>query len=381
MSEEVLGFEMTLEYSDGARLMILSMKTQISRRRMLGRTSAALALAGLSSAPVAAPRSGKQMGVSIASYGQRLRAGGELGLPSFRDALNILDHCHRHGAGGVQIGVRGWQTAFARKVRDRRESLGMYLEGQIGLPRKDSDIDRFESEIKAAKEAGATIVRTVMLGGRRYENFKTLASWNEFKRSSYGALERAAKVVERRRVKLAVENHKDWRAPELIGILKRIGSEYVGATIDTGNSLSLLEDVMTTVEALAPYAFTTHFKDMGVAGYDEGFLLAEVPLGKGFVDLRRIIDVCERANAEIQFNLEMITRDPLKVPCLTEGYWTTFGELPGIHLARTLSQVKARQGASPMPRVAGKSAKGRVALEEANVRDSFEHAREALGLG
>ncbi len=348
---------------------------------MLCRTGAALAVAGAAPMTLGAARPGKRMGVSIASYGQRMRAGNELGLPSFRDALNILEHCHRHDAGGVQIGVRGWQSAFAKKVRDKRESLGMYLEGQIGLPRKAGDVGRFESEIKAAKEAGATIVRTVMLGGRRYETFKTLESWNEFKRSSFAALERAAKVVDKQGVKLAVENHKDWRAPELIGILKRISSECVGVTIDTGNSLSLLEDVMTTVEELAPYAFTTHFKDMGVSEHENGFLLAEVPLGTGFLDLRRIIEVCEKANPEVQFNLEMITRDPLRVPCLTDGYWTTFGQLPGAHLARTLSMVRRSQGARPLPRVTGRTAKERVAFEEANVRVSFGHAREKLGLG
>ncbi len=347
----------------------------------MGRAAIALAGGALRPAAASAARPGKRMGVSIASYGQRMRGGDGLGLPPFRDALNVLEHCRSLGAGGVQVGVRGWQSAFAQQVRDRRESLGMFLEGQISLPRQPGDVNRFESEIKAAKEAGATIVRTVMLGGRRYENFKTLDSWNEFKRGSFAALERAAKVVDRQRVKLAVENHKDWRAPELVGILKRIDSEFVGATIDTGNSLSLLEDVMTTVETLAPFAFTTHFKDMGVAEYEDGFLLAEVPLGLGFVNLRRIIDVCEKANPDIQFNLEMITRDPLKVPCLTDAYWTTFGELPGVHLARMLATVKRNQGDRPLPKVAGMSAKERVDFEEANVRESFEFARKELGLG
>lgn len=341
-----------------------------------------MALAACAAVPAAsfAASSGKKLGVSIASYGHRSGSGSDLGLPPFRDALNILEHCHRHDAGGVQIGVRGWQSAFAKKVRDRRESLGMFLEGQIGLPRKDGDIERFESEIKAAKEAGATIVRTVMLGGRRYENFKTLAEWNEFGKSSFAALERAARIVDKQRVKLAVENHKDWRAPELIGILKRIDSEYVGATIDTGNSLSLLEDVMTTVEALAPYAFTTHFKDMGVAEYEDGFLLSEVPLGEGFVNLQRIIDVCEKANPKIQYNLETITRDPLKVPCLTEGYWVTFGEMPARELARSLAAVKRNASKNPLPRVAGKDARQRVEFEEENIRKSFAFARAKLGL-
>ena len=97
---------------------------------------------------------------------------------------------------------------------------------------------------------------------------------------------------------------------------------------------------MEVVEALAPRAFTTHFKDMGLEEYREGFLLAEVPLGTGVLDLPRVVRILRAARPEIRFNLEMITRDPLKVPCLTERYWATFPDLPGRHLARTLSLVR-----------------------------------------
>ena len=49
----------------------------------------------------------------------------------------------------------------------------MYLEGQIILPRTEADVERFDAELAAAKEVGVTILRTVMLGGRRYENFNS----------------------------------------------------------------------------------------------------------------------------------------------------------------------------------------------------------------
>ncbi len=45
----------------------------------------------------------------------------------------------------------------------------MYLEGIASLPRDDGDVARFDAEIRTAKRAGASIVRTVMLSGRRYE--------------------------------------------------------------------------------------------------------------------------------------------------------------------------------------------------------------------
>ena len=153
-------------------------------------------------------------------------------------------------------------------------------------------------------------------------------------------------MVARHDVRLAVENHKDWRADELIRVLKQAGNDHVGVCLDTGNSIALLEDPMEVVEALAPLAFTTHFKDMALEEYRDGFLLSEVPLGTGVLDLPRVIATLRAARPDIRFNLEMITRDPLKVPCLTEGYWTTFPELPGKHVARALSLVRGHPPAA-----------------------------------
>ena len=158
-------------------------------------------------------------------------------------------------------------------------------------------------------------------------------------------------MVARHGILLAVENHKDWRADELLAILKRVGNDHVGVCLDTGNSVALLEDPMDVIEALAPGPFTTHFKDMGLDEYRDGFLLAEVPLGSGVLDLPRAVRILRAARPEIRFNIEMITRDPLRVPCLAEKYWATFPDLPGRHLARTLSLVRDHPPSRPLPRI------------------------------
>ena len=160
-------------------------------------------------------------------------------------------------------------------------------------------------------------------------------------------LKLAAAVVARHDMLLAVENHKDWRADELIALLKKAGSDHLGVCLDVGNSISLLEDPMEVVETLAPRAFTTHFKDMAVEEYRDGFLLSEVPLGPGIIDLPRVVQTLRKARPEIRFNIEMITRDPLKVPCLTDRYFATFAELPARHLARTLSMVRSHTPTEP----------------------------------
>jgi hypothetical protein len=76
----------------------------------------------------------------------------------------------------------------------------------------------------------------------------------------------------------------------------------------------------------------------------------------------------------------MITRDPLEIPCLTEGYWATFPELPGVHLARMLALVRAHKPAGPLPRVSGMSRDEQLRAEDENVRRSLVYARETLRL-
>jgi sugar phosphate isomerase/epimerase len=348
-------------------------------RREFLRHSATAAVA-LSAPLLAADAPRKKLGVSIATYmmrwGAKVKSTKHHGWTS---ALEVLDHCAKLGAGCLQIGVGGWQSDFAGKVRARREQLGIALEGQIGLPKSESDVAAFESSVRAAKEAGATILRCVCQGGRRYEIYKTVAAWEQFRRESLRWLQLAEPVCRRHRVKLAVENHKDWRVEELLTIFVYFSSEWIGVNLDFGNNLALLEDPHSVVAALAPYTLTTHFKDMAMVAYDEGFLLSEVPLGEGCLDLPRLKAICERANPAVQFNLEMITRDPLPVPVLAPRYWTTFADVPARDLAATLALVKQHLPKQPLPRTSGKSPDEQLAFEESNNVKCFQYAREHLG--
>lgn len=323
----------------------------------------------------------KKLGLTIWSYnvrwGRRNRE--EAPASTWKSALDVLDKCAELGAGCLQIGVRGWTDDFAGKVRDHRENLGVELEGQIGLPREPGDLDRFEAELIAAKEAGARVLRTVCLGGRRYETFESLDDWKEFVADSTRALESVEPVLGKHRVRLAVENHKDWRFAEQLELLGHLESQWIGVNFDFGNNLALLEDPHRVAQALAPYLMTTHVKDMALAEYGDGFLLSEVPLGEGVLDLRTMMDVCEAKQPGVHFNLEMITRDPLQVPVLKEEYWATMPGVPGSELA--FSVALARKGdTSGLPRTEGLNDADLVALEEKQIRQSFDYAREELGL-
>jgi sugar phosphate isomerase/epimerase len=315
-----------------------------------------------------------RLGIVIHSYGIR-RAHRPSG---FADPLVFLEYCRKLGAGGIQVSLGRGDDAFVGKINEAVKASGMYLEGIVGLPRTASDVARFNDELRTAKDCGATVVRSVMLSGRRYETFDTADAFRQFAERSWQSLVLAKPVVEKLGVRLAIENHKDWRVPELLDILKRIDSPNIGVTLDTGNSIALLEEPHEVVEAYAPFTFTLHFKDMAVAEYGDGFLLSEVPLGTGFIDLPRIIKLVRDKRPEANFNLEMITRDPLRVPCLDKKYWATFADLPAKELARALAMVREKAAKQPLPRISELSQSEKLVREDENVRASLEFARKSL---
>jgi sugar phosphate isomerase/epimerase len=163
-------------------------------------------------------------------------------------------------------------------------------------------------------------------------------------------------------------------------MIKKISSKHVGVTVDTGNSIALLEDPMEVVGAYAPWAMSSHIKDMGVQEYEDGFLLSEVPLGTGFLDMKRIVATLRKARPEIRLNLEMITRDPLKIPCLTTGYWATLEKLPAKQLAGALALVRKHAAKQPLPRISGLTQEKKLEVEEDNVRRCLEYAKAQLGV-
>jgi sugar phosphate isomerase/epimerase len=347
----------------------------MNRRELLTAASAAApALLGLGAAGEEPPRR-PRMGIVL--YALSLRRAAEPRGP-LREPLGFLEHCRSLGAGGVQmpLGVPGRDEAA--RLRRRLEDTGMYLEGIVRLPQDRADVARFEAEVRGARACGARVLRTALLNGRRYETFHRAADFTRFDRQSRRLLALARPVVERHGAVLGVENHKDYRAAEMAELIRGLRSPQVGVCLDTGNNVSLLEMPQETAEVLAPLAVTTHVKDMAVAEYPEGFLLAEVPLGEGFVDLPRLARMLRRARPDIHLNLEMITRDPLRIPCLTPGYWATLEDTPARRLAAMLAFVRGHAPRGGLLQISRLTPPQRVRREEENVRRSLHYAAERL---
>ncbi len=289
------------------------------------------------------------------------------------DAADFYRYARELGAEGVQTPLRDGEP---KTIRDLVEKTGGYYEGELRLPKTESDLTAFEAEVRQTREAGASVARAVFTNGRRYEAFSTLESFRVFHEHSKRVLALIEPVLKKHGLKLAIENHKDHTTEELVGMMKAISSEWIGVLVDTGNNLALLEEPHAAVEALAPFAFSVHLKDMAVQANDDGFLLSEVPLGTGMLDLPRMIASLRKANPALVINLEMATRDPLRIPCLTDGFFATFPERKASHLDAAMQFVQANPPKQPPPSVSGKGTAQVLAEEEMNNRQGLGWMRK-----
>jgi sugar phosphate isomerase/epimerase len=366
---------------------VIEMNRRSALKAMLATASAVATSAGASRGrtETAAGESGKQhvkSALGLVAYclsiqrrvSKRLDASMEMFEPR-----RFLEAGHKLGAGGIQVSLGVRDADYCERLRQMADQLEMYIEGILAPPHQESEVARFAAEVETAARAGVKAVRTVIIPGRRYEFFDSLKKFREFDERGRRALERAAPIAEKHQVPLAVENHKDHRIEERVALLKHIDSQYVGACLDTGNNLALLEDPVEVAEALAPWAKSVHLKDQAVREYEEGFLLGDVPLGQGCIDLKTIVTIIRGQCPEVEFSLELITRDALQVPCLGDKYWATFPEVPASDLANTLAMIRCRS-AEKLQQVSALSPEEQVALEMENVTNSLKYAREELGI-
>jgi len=286
----------------------------------------------------------------------------------FTDTLSFARYVRELGAEGVQTPLRSQDAKVAKQIRAFTEETNSSYEGELRLPKTDADLAAFETDVRLAREAGASVARAVFTNGRRYEAFKTLADFRAFEAQVEKTLALIEPVLRKHQLKVAIENHKDHTADELATLMKKISSEWIGVLVDTGNNLALLDEPHAVIETLAPFALSVHLKDMAVQASDDGFLLSEVPLGTGMLDLPRIVATLAKANPRIVFNLEMATRDPLRVPCLTDGYFATFPERKATQLDAAMKLVKANPPKQQPPTVSGKAIAQILAEEETNNR-------------
>ena len=214
------------------------------------------------------------------SDGKRFQLGMEtfsyhLAIASGRmDILGFITRCAELGLDGVQLNT-GYLTPFLKgnstglaKIRELTEGFGLFVE----VDTRGTDPAHLTDMLGLCKSIGADVLRTYASCGG--DLVRELAQAPRH-------LQAVVPLCRDLGIRIAVENHEYETSQDILNIVRRVSSEWVGAHIDTGNSMMVWEEPVVAVRALAPYAVTSHFKDHIVIVEDGVPLVVGVTLGTG----------------------------------------------------------------------------------------------------
>jgi sugar phosphate isomerase/epimerase len=115
----------------------------------------------------------------------------------------------------------------------------------------------------------------------------------------------AVPELEKRGIRLAIENHDRMHAREFLDIIHGSQSEYVGICLDSVNSMGAGEGIETICTLLGPHTFNLHIKDFLVQRHAHmmGFSIEGRPAGQGQLPLSWMLEqlgpACKSAILEL----------------------------------------------------------------------------------
>jgi sugar phosphate isomerase/epimerase len=282
--------------------------------------------------------------------------------------------------------------AHWKELKDTAARLGLELHGGDAgaLPRTpdgmDATMKRMREGIRHAVGMGSKLVRFRVAGDRATMPpgpvVKTIETMVKVLRSVRTEAMDAG-------IKFAIENHKDLYCRQTRQIIDAAGKEFVGSYLDTGNPVFVMEDPLSTVEALGPVAVMLHLRDSVVYESRNGIAVQWVPLGEGVVDFKKIIAKAREVCPPIAvYNKPITGRPPQILAIYDPEFMKTWYDMLGSDLARFLSLAKRGhpyEGHMVIEDVPGKTPEPIAAALQYQQREHMErgveYARKVLDLG
>lgn len=191
-------------------------------------------------------------------------------------------------------------AGYMQSIKDMLDDYGMDRVYAWGHPdgleggKNEAEYKEMIKSFEAAKNMGAEVMRVVG------------SSLMFVKEPHQPQIDRLVKmfkeaipVAEDYGIKMAVENHIDFTSDEILQLLERVDSPYLGLNFDTGNFLRLLDDPIKGMEKLAKYTYATHIKDLKVQRGitpDTWYFFSSTPVGDGYVNNRALAHMLKEAD-------------------------------------------------------------------------------------
>ena len=246
------------------------------------------------------------------------------------DIFGFIETAHEFGLDGVMINIISdygldpeWGTLGSNapehlaRVKALLDKYNMYCE----IATKGIGYDHLVKVLDVAEAIGADIIRTYIpitlncsadrkTGGEgKYDLGKIRLDFDPAVFDD--AAESLRKIIpelQKRRIKIGLENHEYETSEELVNVIKEINSPWIGLHYDFGNSMMAWEEPEQAARNMAPYTVTTHFKDHIIIPCPDdkyGYVVCGVPAGQGNMDLPGLLKIILDNSAITRLNLEM----------------------------------------------------------------------------
>jgi sugar phosphate isomerase/epimerase len=180
-------------------------------------------------------------------------------------------------------------------------------------------------------------------------------------------------------VRIAVENHAgDMQGRELKRLIEAAGTDFVGATIDSGNATWALESPQNNFDVLHPFIASSGIRDSMVWEFADGAMVQWTAMGDGLVDWAAYFQAWSEKAPECPVILETISGFARPFPFLDPDFWRGYEGVPAREFATFLAMAK--RGREIQPFKAGPTMTD-AQFQREQLEKSLRYCRESLKLG
>ena len=214
-----------------------------------------------------------------------------------------------------ELGVfESFEDSYLKPIKDKADAAGIKLYVGTGSvcdtsntwkPANGTGVEHLALTIRIAKALGSPVARC-------YQG-------NQKDRESDGGIEKhieqTIKVIranqsraEAEGIKIAIENHAgDMRATELKMLIETAGKSYVGANIDPGNAVWVMDEPLEHLEILGPLTVCSSVRDSMVWEDENGAVVQWTAIGEGLVDFKTYARRFAELAPGVPLNIETIS--------------------------------------------------------------------------
>ncbi|MDO5409989.1 MAG: TIM barrel protein [Lachnospiraceae bacterium] len=229
-------------------------------------------------------------------FGESWGFGKDYFFPQVMTLYELMDKAVEWELDGLQItkvDIGSTDPENLAKVRKAAEDHGLYLEFNSSFDAgSDSRVNctvpealeighalgcelvKFSLDIKRPRELYGSCMHPAVMKqmAEKYEQFKECIPLME----KYG-------------LKIAIENHTDTFADEILWLVDKLNHPSIGTCVDTMNPLQVLENPEYAMERMLPKAYCCHFSDDLIVVDPLGVHDIGAPHGQGSMDCPRMV--------------------------------------------------------------------------------------------